>query len=240
MTRVTVRQILGGLALAFLCQWPALPENNAALPPAASAPALSCDSPYPDEQGNVTFVCKGLNDEQVRLMPAVSVLVDKLLHSGIDSASLDARSDDVVRLLQKSPEPKAERTSAAAEPSKATAPVAAQAAKVEVITYDYRGLKTSSISGPLLTDEGETEQYYKMLSLQKAGEWKKLVKAAAHEIKKVPEWLTPYAFKAVGLVHLHNKNDALAALEYVDQHSQGNPDYDQVRRLLKQLKPADQ
>jgi len=110
----------------------------------------------------------------------------------------------------------------------------------EVITYDYRGFKTSSLTGPMLVDgdEGESGQYQKLLALQKGGEWKKLLKESTREIKKVPDWLTPYAFKAVALQHLGNNQEAIKALEYVDQRSVGNPDYDQVRSLLQHLKTA--
>ena len=85
-------------------------------------------------------------------------------------------------------------------------------------------------------DVGESGHYQKLLTLQKAGEWKKLLKESAREIKRVPDWLTPYAFKAVALQHLGDNPGAIQALEYVDQRSAGNPDYDQVRHLLKQLK----
>jgi hypothetical protein len=140
-------------------------------------------------------------------------------------------------MLQRGPEPKPE-TAPPAKPSKT--PPAVPVAKQEIITYDYRGYKTSSLTGPMLVDgdEGESKQYQALLELQKVGEWKKLLKNSTREIKKAPDWLTPYAFKAVALQHLGKKAEAIQALEYVDQRSTGNPEYDQVRRLLMQLKSA--
>ena len=235
MKRTGMSCFFGCLILTLLCRLPARSEN----PSASPHPAGSCDSPYPDAQGNVTFSCRGLNDEQMRLLPSVSTLVDKLLHSDVDNVRLDAQTDNILKMLQTpAAPPKSEARKAATAPS-AKPPKGPQSPE-EVITYDYRGFKTSSLTGPMLVDgdEGESGQYQKLLALQKGGEWKKLLKESTREIKKVPDWLTPYAFKAVALQHLGNNQEAIKALEYVDQRSVGNPDYDQVRSLLQHLKTA--
>ena len=204
----------GCLILGLIGQRPARSQDQAAAPPAAGA----CDSPYPDAQGNVTFTCRGLNDEQMRRLPSLF----KMLQEGLDSKSEPAP------VAKPSINPRA-------------VPPATPAREKEVITYDYRGYKTSSRTGPMLLDgdEGESKEYRKLLALQKADEWKKLLKETAREIKKVPDWLTPYAFKAVAQQRLGTTLEAIKTLEYVDQRSVGNPDYDQVRRLLKQLKPSE-
>jgi hypothetical protein len=193
----------------------------------------------------VTFTCHGLTDDQLRLMPSVSALVGKVLNSGVDSSRLDAQSDYIVNLLREGPVSKPKAMPAIA-PAVSSSTVSAPSkgpkkeAEKEIIMYDYRGYKTSSLVGPMLIlgDAGESKQYQKMLDLQKAGEWKKLLKEATHEFKKVPDWLTPYAFEAVALQHLGRTDEAIAALEYVDHQSVGNSDYDQARLLLKKLKPA--
>jgi hypothetical protein len=183
----------------------------------------------------------------MRLLPSVSTLVEKLLHSGVDAARLDAQTDDILKMLQTSPKAASEPLTeavpglAAPEPSalKNPEPSKAEPPKPrEVITYDYRGYKTSSLTGPMLGDERESQRYQELLALQKAAEWKKLLKEASREIKRVPDWLTPYAFKGVAQQHLGDTQDAIASLEYVDQHSTGNPDYDQVRHLLEHLRQA--
>ena len=200
----------------------------------------------------MSFTCRGLTDEQIRLLPSLSALVEKLLHSGVDGSRLESQTDDILRILQAGQEsiikatpsvnlstsPPASRPIAPApHPSK---PSVAPPPQKEVILYDYRGYKTSSLTGPMLIlgDEGESRQYQKLLDLQRAGNWKKLLHDATHEIKKAPDWLTPYAFEAVALQHLGRTKEAIAALEYVDQRSTGDSDYDQVRRLLAKLKAA--
>jgi hypothetical protein len=195
---------------------------------------------YPDMQGNVSFTCHGLTDAQMRLMPSLSILVEKLLQSGVDGPRLESRTDDILKMLHANA-----KTELAANPT--IIPTPSKKAKKEddkdkeIITYDYHGFKTSSLMGPMLVlgDEGESKQYQKLLAVQKAGEWKALLKDTTREIKKVPDWLTPYAFEAVALQHLGKTDEAIAALEFVDQHSRGNSDYDQARLLLKMLKPAE-
>jgi hypothetical protein len=244
MKRMISGQLLGGLVLTLVCQRPGWPEKQPVTPPAAG----TCDSPYPDAQGNVTFSCRGLTDEQIRLLPSLSTLVEKLLHAGVDGSRLESQTNNILKVLQTGPE-SIVKTTPSVHPSTSTltsAPVSHPSARPpvssppekEVISYDYRGYKTSSLTGPLLIqgDEGESLQYQKLLALQKAGEWKKLLHDATHEIKKAPDWLTPYAFEGVALQHLGKTQEAIAALEYVDQRSTGNSDYDQVRRLLKKLK----
>jgi len=223
-------------------------KHPAAPPPPEGA---VCDSPYPDPQGNVSFTCHGLTDDQLRLLPNLTTLMNRVLNAGVDGPRLDAQSDAIVKSLQAGPAPVPTAISQPIVlPSTTVASIPIENKKPEkekpkekekeIFTYDYRGYKTSSLIGPMLIlgDNGESKEYQKLLTLQKAGEWKKLLKDSNHEIKKVPDWLTPYAFKAVALQHLGDKPGAIAALEYVDQHSAGNPDYDQVRHLLHQLSPA--
>jgi len=239
MNRAVYGRLLGCVALTFAYQQPGWSENKPATPPAKGV----CDSPYPDAQGNVSFTCRGLTDEQIRLMPSLSTLIEKLLHSGVESARLDSQTDNILKMLQTDSEAPGETMPSETRPTgPSLVPPSNRGPRKdrEVFTYDYRGYKTSSLSGPmlLLGDAGESKRYQELLELQDAGEWKKLLKESTREIKKVPEWLTPYAFKAVALRHLKNNQEAIQALEYVDQHSKGNPDYDQVRRLLQKLKPA--
>ena len=158
-----------------------------------------------------------------------------LFRSGVDGERLDSEAVGIVKGLQASPVSKA----AAPTPAHAVSALPSSPSPgKEVITYDYRGFKTSSLRGPLFTEDQASLAYQSLLSLQKKDEWKKLLKEATREAKKTPEWLTPYAFKAVALHHLHRDADAITALEYVDQRSTGNPDYDQVRAMLKQLKSS--
>jgi hypothetical protein len=243
--RVFLR-LLGILLFSVCFQSAGYASDRAVVAPAPT-PGL-CDSPYPDPQGNVSFTCRGLSDQQIRLLPSLSTLVDKLLRSGVEGSVLEARSNDVLKMLREEPvaktalpvAQKAEATPVVAAPVKMPKDEKSKDTAVEVFTYDYRGFKTSSLVGPMLVlgDEGESKQYHKLIELQKAGKWKALLKEATREIKKVPDWLTPYAFEAVALQHEGKTAEAIAALVFVDQHSKGNSDYDQARLLLKRLQPA--
>ena len=162
MTRHGFMPILSFLALAFLYQGFGWSADK----PGTSPTAGICDSPYPDPQGNVTFTCHGLTDDQLRLMPSVSTLVGKVLTSGVDSSRLDAQSDYIVNQLREGPASKA-KTMKAELPavSTPTAQTSTKDSKLvnekepEIFTYDYRGYKTSSLVGPMLVmgDEGESK-----------------------------------------------------------------------------------
>jgi hypothetical protein len=213
-----------------------LPESRAASP----VPGGPCDSPYPDAQGNMTIVCHGLDDKQLRLLPHVSSLANRILQSSIEGERLESETDGILNILEGSPAPKAAALETLPVKNASTPrqipPASPPPSVAEVITYDYRGFKTSSIRGPLYAEAQTSLAYQDMLALQKKGDWKKLLKRAAREAKEAPGWLTPYAFKAVALHHLGRNSEAISALDYVDQRSAGNPDYDQARKMLKQLK----
>lgn len=219
--------LLAGLALVLI-GWKLAPAEERA---AGAVPAGRCDSPYPDAQGNMTMVCHGLTDDQLRLLPHVSSLANRILQSGVEEERLDSKAGDILKILQTSSEPKAAVPAPSAPPSRPPP-------EKDVMTYDYRGFKTSSLRGPLFADDQASLAYQDLLALQKKDEWKKLLKEAERQAKKTPEWLTPHAFKAVALHHLSRDPEAITALEYVVERSTGNPEYDQVRNLLKQLKSA--
>src|SRR5690349_4139645 len=113
-----------GFCLALTAHWAV----------AAAAPAVDCDEPIADPQGNAIFTCHGLSAEQVQALPSVSSFLQKWLRSGLDGSRLDARSDDVLNLLHGAAAPKGGTDAG----PKVEAPGTAAPAK-EVITHDYRG-----------------------------------------------------------------------------------------------------
>jgi hypothetical protein len=235
MHHAPVHRLAVCVIMGLLCQLPVWPEN----PSMNLVSNGGCDPAIPDAHGDVTFLCHGLTDEQVHLLPKISTVLDKLMKN-----SNDATLDSVLVVLQPGAAPKNEAAVSPPSPTPdlqgLTAAVhgipAASPPKGNVISYDYRGYRRSSLTGPVPGDEGESKEYQKLLKLQKSGEWKKLFKEATREIKKVPEWLTPYAFGAVAIYHLGNRTEAVKLLQHVDQQSAGDPDYDQVRHMLAQLK----
>src|SRR5690242_17820651 len=102
----------------------------------AAAPEAACDFPYPDDHGNMTIVCHGLNDQQVRLLPALTDLNNKLLQSGVDAERLKADSDSIVRSVSVPAAAVAPPESKPSVPEPAAAKPAA--GQKDVITYDYR------------------------------------------------------------------------------------------------------
>ncbi len=214
-------------ALFWLGGFAASESNSATLNLQGCDPALS------DPNGDVTLLCHGLKDEHVRVLPKVTAILEALLKSDLTGASLDARLDDVLAVAQKGHEAAAQVPAAAPEP----APKESKKASPAAVLYDYRGYKISAPGSPNSPEKGESGQYAKLLDLQKSNEWKRLLKESSQEIKRVPEWLTPYAFKAVALIRLGKQKEAVELLHYVDQHSAGNPEYDQVRVMLKRLEP---
>ncbi len=192
-----------------------------------------CDPALSDPNGDVTLLCHGLKDEHVRVLPKVMAIVETLLKTDLTGSSLDARLEDVLAVAQKGREAAAQVSAAAPEP----AAKESKKASPPAVLYNYRGFQVSAPGSPATPEKGESAEYAKLLELQKSNDWKRLLKESSREIKRVPEWLTPYAFKAVALVRLGKQKEAIELMHYVDQHSAGNPEYDQVRAMLKRLEP---
>jgi hypothetical protein len=74
-----------------------------------------------------------------------------------------------------------------------------------------------------------------MGKLESEKNWKELRTLAEQQIKKTPDWLTPYLFSGVAEANLGNKAAAIARLKYVRDQAAGNPDYADAERLLKML-----
>ncbi len=105
------------------------------------------------------------------------------------------------------------------------------------ISYDFNEMKRKIRPGKVEAEVGaETVVFQKLVSLQNSQQWNKLLDESDKTIKKVPEWLTPYAFKGLALAQLDRTKEAIELLEYVDKNSTGNRDFDEARQLLAQLK----
>lgn len=105
-----------------------------------------------------------------------------------------------------------------------------------ITTYDFGGTKhvNNPAMGKFFAEVGEeTNVYSRMVELQKKRRWQELVDVCEPQIKKTPEWLTPYEFAGVAYGHLGNTPKAIELLTYVKEHAGDRPEYAEVDRLLK-------
>jgi hypothetical protein len=105
-------------------------------------------------------------------------------------------------------------------------------------TYDFNGARRTIQSGIASVGVGEEwTVFQKLVQLEKTKDWKELHDTCEDQIKKTPEWLTPYLFSGVAYVNLGERAKGIERLEYVKKKAGGNPDYAAADRLLNQLQP---
>lgn len=105
-------------------------------------------------------------------------------------------------------------------------------------TYDFNGARRTSEPGKMNLDVGEeTIVFQKFVQLQTARDWKGLRDTCEEQIKKAPQWLTPYLFAGVAYANLGDKAKAIERLMYVKTKAGENPDYADAERLLGKLQP---
>jgi hypothetical protein len=102
--------------------------------------------------------------------------------------------------------------------------------------YDFNGAKRDQRPGVSNVVIGEEFGVFQQMGkLESEKNWKELRTLAEQQIKKTPDWLTPYLFSGVAEANLGNKAAAIARLKYVRDQAAGNPDYADAERLLKML-----
>ena len=82
----------------------------------------------------------------------------------------------------------------------------------------------------------EMTVFKKLLDLQKEQDWSTLRNVCEEQIKKSPEWLTPYLFAGVAYANLGEREQAIKLLEYVDKQAAGSSQYSDAARLLEVLR----
>lgn len=102
--------------------------------------------------------------------------------------------------------------------------------------YDFNGTRRDQRPGVFSATAGEeTGTFQQMLKLQSDRKWRELLALAERQIKRTPDWLTPYLFSGVAEANLGNTSAAIARLKYVQEQAAGNPDYKDAERLLEIL-----
>lgn len=162
----------------------------------------ACSPAISGNSNQVRIDCKGVSKEQAAKM--ISIL-NKILANQIDPDKVMAKLDEIL---------------------KAVNPNAGQ------VTYGFNGMRRIISPGRIEGDDGEMNVFNRLRSIQDSHDWNRLVEECDAEIKKVPDWLTPYAFKGIALLNLGKKGEGITLLEYVDQRTPNNPDFDEVRKIL--------
>jgi len=104
------------------------------------------------------------------------------------------------------------------------------------VTYGFNGFERDIGPGLIRGDDGEMPVFNQLALIEKSQDWKKLIEECDKEIAKVPLWMTPYAMKGTALFNLGEKQEGIKLVEYVDSQTEGNPDFDGVRKILVEMK----
>ncbi|MDQ1558837.1 MAG: hypothetical protein QOD32_1897 [Pyrinomonadaceae bacterium] len=104
-------------------------------------------------------------------------------------------------------------------------------------TYDFNGAKRDTSAGRVSVVVGEeTGIFQKMVELEKSKSFAELKNLCEVQIKKTPEWLTPYLYLGVAYANLGDRDKAISNLEHVVVNAPGDPAYSQARVILEQLR----
>lgn len=105
-------------------------------------------------------------------------------------------------------------------------------------TYDFNGAKrVTTRPGYINLETGpEIEIFQKIIDLEKQKKYYEIIKICENQIKKTPEWLTPYLFLGVAQANTGNKMKAIELFKYVKENAPDDPAYKQAEEFLEKLK----
>jgi tetratricopeptide (TPR) repeat protein len=103
--------------------------------------------------------------------------------------------------------------------------------------YEFNGTKRETIRpGHINMNIGqEVEIFKKIDNLEKEKRYPELILICENQIKKTPNWLTPYLFLGVAYANTGNKIKAIELFKYVIKNTPDDPDYKQAEDFLKRL-----
>ena len=105
------------------------------------------------------------------------------------------------------------------------------------VRYEFSGIKyirSGRDSGTSTWDEFAIFQIIK--ELEKHGQWAEVRDLCEEQIRKTPEWLTPYLCAGVAHANLGDCDRAIRRLEHVERMAASNPEYSAATRVLNQLR----
>lgn len=106
-------------------------------------------------------------------------------------------------------------------------------------SYDFNGIKRE-MKGPGQFHSEIGAEYMAFQEFQKLAQEKKfnlLQQKLEEQIKKTPEWLTPYLFLGLGYADGGNLSRARELLRHVVNEAPGDPNYKQAEEVLKKIGP---
>jgi hypothetical protein len=105
-----------------------------------------------------------------------------------------------------------------------------------IYTFDFNGGRRTQEPGKMEVVAGEEYSTFQtIVGLEKNKDWSALLNICEEQIKKTPEWLTPYLFSGVAHINLGERAKGIERLSYVREHAGGNTAYAAADRILKQL-----
>lgn len=114
---------------------------------------------------------------------------------------------------------------------------AIKASRGVVSTWDFNGVRREGRAGVMNAIMGEEVAIFEeLVRLERGGEHARIVELATTQIRKTPDWLTPYLFRGIAYARLGKLQEAKADLEHVVRNSAGDKAYAEAGIALQQLK----
>ncbi len=94
----------------------------------------------------------------------------------------------------------------------------------------------AGLGNMILTTTPEMSAFQKIVELEKQKNYLDLITICEKQIKKTPEWLTPYLFLGIAYANMNNKEKAIELFNYVLKNAPDDPNYAQANDFLKMLR----
>ena len=74
-----------------------------------------------------------------------------------------------------------------------------------------------------------------MVEFLKSKNYSALIELCEEQIKKTPDWFTPYCYLGAAQAEMGLKDEAIKNLKYAVNNTRGDPEYKEAEELLKRL-----
>lgn len=106
-----------------------------------------------------------------------------------------------------------------------------------LVIYEFSGIKHTQTEQNFSVTTGDEFAIFQILKeLEKQGCWREVRDLCEEQIRKTPEWLTPYLCAGVAHANLDRFDEAILRLEYVEKMASCNPEYSAATRVLNQVR----
>ena len=102
--------------------------------------------------------------------------------------------------------------------------------------YSFNGAKRQTSAGNIKVVVGEEfEIFRQMVDLEESKNYPALIKLCEQQIKKTPDWFTPYFYKGVAQANIGLKDEAIRNIRYAVDNTPEDPEYAEARKILRRL-----